>query len=158
MTELEKAEEEIIKRTSELWQSKIGSEGDIERLYAEIESLVSAFEDLPRDQEDLLIMRQALRLYRKGYQQLDNGQLTWVEFEKLADQIRQDVTSAFDEDDLPWAPEDTIAEFVAGISKRREQDSKVWIEELESESKDLASMSAADANRLYSRAENPPPS
>jgi len=153
---LKNAEAGAVKRADALWQSKLRSEEDIERLSAEVESLVSIFENLPKDQKDILLMRQALRMYQKDYQQLIDERLTWVEFEKLSEQLQQDAGSTFVEKDLPWTPKEVIGGFVVTITKQRKEASGVWIEALEAESTGVASMSAGDANRLHARAENPP--
>lgn len=127
LTKLKDAEADAVKRASGLWQSKLRSDEDFERLFAEVESLVSVFENLPSDQEDILLMRRALRLYQKDYQQLSSDRLTWPEFEKLAEQLRKDASSTFGEEDIPWSPEDAIGGFVASITKQRKDASATWI-------------------------------
>lgn len=156
MAKLKDVETDAMKRGEGLWQTKLRSEDDCERLLAEVESLAKVFENLPNDQEDILLMRRALRLYQKDYQQLANDRLTWSEFEKLAEQLRQDASSTFGEGDIPWSPEDAIGGFVASITKQRKDASALWIDALESEAAGVASMSAGDANRLHTRASDPP--
>lgn len=156
MTKLKDVENAVVKRASGLWQTKLRSEDDIEQLLAEVESLVNVFENLPNDQEDILLMRRALRLYQKDYQQLANDLLTWPEFEKLSQQLLQDATSTFGEEEIPWSPEDAINGFLTSITKQRRNASATWIDALESEATSVASMTASDANRLHARASNPP--
>jgi hypothetical protein len=156
LTKLKDTEADAVKRASALWQTKLCGEEDIERLIAEVDSLVSIFENLPRDQEDLLLMRRALRLYQKDYQQLTNDRLSWPEFEKLVEQLRQDASGTFGEEDIPWPPEDAIGGFVTAVTKQRKDASTAWIDALESEAASVASMSAAEANVLHVRAESPP--
>lgn len=156
LTKLKEVEADAVKRASALWQTQLRTEEGIERLIPEVESLVSIFENLPSDQEDILLMRRALRLYQKDCQQLANDRLTWPELEKLAEQLRQDANGTFGEGDIPWSPEDAIGGFVTSITKQRKDASTAWIDALESEASGLASMSASDANRLHTRADNPP--
>lgn len=156
MAKLKDVETDAMKRAMGLWQTKLRSEDDIDRLLAEVESLANVFENLPNDQEDILLMRRALRLYQKDYQQLANDRLTWSEFEKLAEQLRQDASSTLGEESLPWSPEDAIGGFVASITKLRKDASALWIDALESEAAGVALMSAGDANRLHARVSNPP--
>jgi len=156
MTKLKDAEAAVVKRASGLWQTKLRSEDEIERLLADVESLVNVYENLPNDQEDFLLMRRALRLYQKDYQQLANDLLTWPEFEKLSQQLLQDATSTFGEEEIPWSPEDAIGGFLASITKQRKDASTKWIDALESEATGVASMPASDANRVHERASSPP--
>lgn len=156
LNKLKGAEDVAVNRASGLWQTKLLSEDDIEQLLAEVESLVSVFENLPKDQEDLVLMRRALRLYQKDYQQLANDRLTWPEFEKLTEELKQDAATTFGEEEPPWPPSDTIDGFAATIAKKRKDDSSGWIQVVESEAAGIASMSASDANRLHARASNPP--
>jgi hypothetical protein len=156
LTTLKDVEADAVKRASGLWQTKLRSDDDIERLLADVESLVNVFENLPNDQGDLLLMRRALRLYQQDYQQLSNDRLTWPEFEKLAEQLQQDACSTFSDSEPPWTPGDTIGAFVATLSKQRKEASATWIDALESDSAGVSSMSAADANRLHTRASAPP--
>ncbi len=157
MTKLKDAEAAAVRRASALWQKKLRAEDDIEQLLAEVESLVAVFENLPHDQEDILLMRRALRLYQKDYQQLANDLLTWSEFEKLAEQLRQDANAMFGEDEIPWPPDEAINGFLITFTKQRKDAGTTWIDSLEADAADLALMTAADANRLHVRASNPPP-
>lgn len=156
MIKLKDTEAATVKRAASLWQTKLRSEDDIERLLAEVESLVNVFENLPNDQEDIQLMRRALRLYQKACQHLANELLTWPEFEKLAEQLRQDANSTFGEEEIPWSPDDVIGGFLTSFTKHRKDASAAWIDALESEAAGVASMSAGDANRLHARASNPP--
>jgi hypothetical protein len=156
VTKLKEAEEESVKRASAVWQTKLQSEEHIDSLIAEVESLIGIFENLPVDQEDMLLMRRALRLYQKDYQQLANDRLTWPEFERLAEQLQQDARSTFADGDIPWSPEEAIGGFVTSITKQRKDISGTWIGAVESEASGMASMSAGDANRLHARAGAPP--
>ena len=155
-TKLKDTEAVAVNRASGIWQTKLRSEDDIERLLAEVESLVSVFENLPKDQEDILLMRRALRIYEKNYHQLANDHLTWSEFEKLTEQLKQDAATTFGAEDTPWPPSDTIDGLAAIIAKQRKDASSAWIQALESESAGITSMSAGDANRLHARVSNPP--
>jgi hypothetical protein len=101
-------------------------------------------------------MRRALRIYQKDYQQLRKRGLTWPEFERLADQCREEAITALGEDEPPWSPDDAIAEFVESLSKRRKEASESWTKSLEDEVAQLRSLAVADVSRMHSRASNPP--
>ena len=131
-------------------------EAHIERLATEVESSVNIFENLSSDLEDLQLMRRALRLYQKDYQQLDDDRLTWVEFESLAASLLSEAQAALGEEELPWPSDEAIAAFVSIVTKNRKDASAAWIEALESEAQNVGSMSAAEANQLHGRASSPP--
>jgi hypothetical protein len=157
LSSLKDAEDNALKRAKNLLQSKLRTEDDFDQLLAEIDSLVAVFDNLPVDQEDLLVARKALRLYQKDYQQLANDRLSWPEFEKLAEELRQDAITTFGDSEPPWAPDDTIAAFSVTVSKQRKEASGKWIDSLEGESANVSTMSASDATRLHARVSAPPP-
>ena len=154
---LKDGEAALMKRTELLWQSKLRSEDDIARLVPEVESLVTVFDGLPDDQEDLLAMRRALRVYQRAYQQLADDHLTWPEFERLAEQLRAEATTALAESEPPWAPDETLGTIVDSVAKTRKDSSQAWIELLEAETGEVGPLAVAEVNRLHSRASNPPP-
>ncbi len=147
----------IIKRASKLWNSRLRSEDDMDNLLIEVEALINAFESCPNDLEDLQLMRQALRLYKKGYARLSDENLNWVELEALIKEIREEWGSAFGEEDPPWLPNETLDNFIQTIFKIRKNASATWIESIEAQVENIPSMAADEANRLYNRVNNPPP-
>lgn len=151
------AEKNMVKRASKLWNSSLRSEDDIDLLSAEVEALMSAFENCPNDIEDLQIMRKALRIFHNAHRQLNDNRLSWSEFESLARQCEAEAQSALGEDEPPWSAEDAIQSLVNITSRQRKGASKAWIESIQEEAISVATMSAADANRLRARAGNPPP-
>lgn len=150
------AEKGIMKRASKLWNSSLRSEDDIEKLLSEVEALVSAFENCPNDLEDLQLIRKALRIYHQDYKQLSNDRLTWPEFESLARDFEAEAQSELGEEELPWSPEDAINSLVKITSKQRMEASDAWIRSITEESTLVATMEAADANRLHAKAMDPP--
>lgn len=156
VSKLKEAEEGITKKASSLWQTKIRTEDDIERLLGEVNALVTSFENLPSDLDDLDLMRRALRLYQRDYRLLSDDTLTWAGFEKLADDIRHERAGTVGEDETPWPPNTTIDAFVKDISKERRQRSSAWLEAIAAEAADVATMPAAEASRLHSRLSGPP--
>jgi hypothetical protein len=155
-TKLKETETGMVKRASALWQTKIRGEDDIERLLIETDALTSAFENLANDQDDLQLMRRALKLYQKGYQRLSDDNLTWVEFEAVTDELRKECSTALGDDELPWPSDKTIDAFVHDISKHRKDLSAAWIDAFEKEVEGVATMAATDANRLHTRTGSPP--
>jgi hypothetical protein len=150
------AEKGIMRRASKLWDSSLHSKEDIDNLLTEVEVLVSAFENSPNDLEDLQLMRKALRSYQNVYGQLNDDQLLWSEFKALARNLEVEAQKTLGEDELPWSPEDVINSLVKVISKRRTEASSAWIQSIEEEAILVATMAAAEANRLHARADNPP--
>jgi hypothetical protein len=156
LAKMKDAESDIVKRATRLWRAKLRSEDDLDVLLNETDELRAAFENCPTDLEDLHLMRRTLRIYQKDFQQLADSRLTWAEFENLAQKMIQEVEDSLGEDEVPWLPQETITGFVDVISKRRKETGTAWIESIESESSAVSSMSAADANRLHTRASAPP--
>jgi hypothetical protein len=157
LTKLKKAESDTTKRADRLWETKIRTEADIDPVLAEVECLVGAFENLPRDLDDLHLMRRALKLYQKDYTRLSDDNLNWAEFESLAEESRKEFTATLGEEEPPWLPEDIMDGFVQEISKRRKQASTTWIDSIEAQVDAIPSMLADEANRLYGRVSKPSP-
>jgi len=154
---LKNSENEIVHRASAIWDTNIQTEIDIEKVLDEVESLFSAFENLPSDQEDFQLMRKALRQYKKCFNQLSDDNLTWPNLDKLADKIKKENQTFFENDEeIPWDPDETIDAFIDEISKQREEKSLAWINTIENEAEDIASMPAAEANRLLARVNSHP--
>ncbi|RPH52311.1 MAG: hypothetical protein EHM85_03425 [Desulfobacteraceae bacterium] len=157
LSKLKNTEAETTKRASRLWQTKIQTEADIDPILGEVESLVGAFENLPRDLEDLQLMRRALRLYQKEYTRLSDDNLNWGEFETLIEEIRKEWAVTLGEEEPPWLPDDTMDGFVQAISKRRKLNSTAWIESIEAQVESIPAMPADEANRFHNRILTPPP-
>lgn len=157
MKNMKESEGNLVKRAAKLWNSKLRSVDELEALATEADALTSAFEGCLQDLEDLQLMRQALRIYQKNYQQLDDERLSWVELESLTKELLSEAQTALGEEELPWAPDDAIGAFVSIVTKNRKEASTIWIESLETEAASVETMSAADANRLHARADSPPP-
>lgn len=157
LAKLKDAETETVKRASRLWQTRIRTEADIDQNLGEVESLISAFENLPKDLEDLQLMRRALRLYQKDCTRLSDENLNWTEFEALAEEIRKEWATTFGDEEPPWLPDDTMDQFVQDISKRRKEVSTTWIDSMEAQVESIPSMSADQANRFHTRVSKPPP-
>lgn len=156
LAKLKEAEENAAKRAKAMWQTRLTSEEEIERLLLEVEALLAIFENLPKDQEDILLMRQALRVYQKDYQQLADDRLPWPEFDRLAEQLRADAMERFGESEPPWAPDETITGFTVTLTKQRKAASARWIDNMESDCANVATMPAPEATRLHARASAPP--
>ncbi|MDD5679376.1 MAG: hypothetical protein PHW60_15515 [Kiritimatiellae bacterium] len=156
MTRLKDAETGMVKRASALWQTKIHTEDDIERILSEVDSLMTGFENLASDLEDLQLMRRALKVYQKDCQRLADENLTWSELESLSAELKKECTVALGDDELPWPPDKTVDGFVHDISKHRKDLSAAWIDAFEKEVAGVADMNATEANRLHTRMSNPP--
>jgi hypothetical protein len=105
---LKKAESEIMKRASRLWQTKLRSGGEIDGLFDEIGDLVGTFEGCQTDLEDLRLMRSVLLTYQRAYKELINEALPWQEFESLHDRLLHEAKAAFGEEEIPWLIDKTL--------------------------------------------------
>jgi hypothetical protein len=157
LVRLKEAIEQIRKRATHLWNKKLQSEGDLDECLEEVESLVTAFENCTNDLDDLHLMRRALRTYREDRRQLADERLTWAQFDNLGQQLQREAESVIDDDDVPWRPKDVISAFLSAISERRVEASASWIAFIEEDAAGVPSMSAAEANRLQTRCNLPPP-
>ncbi|MEW6378860.1 MAG: hypothetical protein AB1611_04555 [bacterium] len=156
MDKLKKAESEIMARTRRIWLAKLRSIEELERLIDEVEELTGAFEGCQDDLDDFRVIRSVLQAYQGCYRQLQNEGLTWQEFNSRAEKLRQEIEATYGEAEIPWPVDETFGSFVDIITKQRNQASLSWIEAVESEASDIATMPAPDANRLHTKANNPP--
>ena len=156
LNKIKNAESELMRRASRLWQSKIRSWDELDGFIDEVEDLTKAFEGCQADVEDLRLMRRVLQSYKQAYILLQDSKLTWQEFETLAENLQRELCAAFDEEEPPWPADETIRNFAETISKQRKQASLLWIKEIEAEASSIADMAVGDANRLHSKANNPP--
>jgi hypothetical protein len=157
LTQLQEAESNLTKRAFRLWNSKISTEEELDKYIDEVDSLIRAFEGCETDVEDLRIMKQALQAYKFYYNQLCDDNLSWQEFASLAEKLRQEAKTAFEaEEAVPWSADDVFKNFVSSISTQRKQRSLAWIESIEANMSDIDKMSVGEANRLLSKAVNPP--
>jgi len=122
-----------------------------------VESLVGAFENLPKDLEDLQLMRRALRLYQKDYTRLSDENLNWGKFDTLSEEMRKEWATTFGDEEPPWPPGETMDGFIQDISKRRKEGSTAWIDSIEAQEEGIPSMPADEANRFHNRVSKPPP-
>ena len=156
LTQLKQGELTQTRRSEALWRTKIESEGDIHTLMEEVESLVNVFENVPSDLEDILRMRRVLRQYETDLSHLAQDDLTWPDLDALAQELGSRSTTEIGGGEVPWTPQDVIPVLVAAIAQRRTAASSRWLAGLEVEAQTVAAMSAAEANRLLSRASDPP--
>ena len=89
LAKLKQATDEVAKRGKQIWRKKPQSDEDIGQLLSEVGSLINTYEYLPEDQQDLLLMRKALRIYDKEFAHLANERLSWPEFETLTAQAKR---------------------------------------------------------------------
>jgi len=157
LAKLKDTETQTLKRASDLWQTKIRTEADMDHILGEVESLVGAFENLPKDLEDLQLMRRALRLYQKDYTRLSDENLNWGKFDTLSEEMRKEWATTFGDEEPPWPPGETMDGFIQDISKRRKEGSTTWIDSIETQEEGIPSMPADEANRFHNRVSKPPP-
>jgi hypothetical protein len=156
VSQVKEAIEQIVKRAERLWNLRLRSAEDLDNSLEEIDSLVTAFENCPKDLTDLHMMRRALRTYQEDRKQLTDDRLTWPEFEALASKLQTEAEQVIKDDDVPWSPSEVIGQFVETIARGRKEASTAWINSIETDASGVSSLSAAEANRLDTRASSPP--
>jgi len=154
---LRKAEKVIIDRASALWDTQIHSEKELENLHLEISTLITIFEGCEMDLEDLYAMEKALQMFHRFCSQLKNEQLTWTQFYKLSEKLVEEIKVNFEEEELPWSVDEILPCFIKNITQQRGEMSSIWIDNIKSEYSLISTMITTDANRLYTKTNNPPP-
>jgi len=154
---LKKVEKEIRDRASALWDTQIHSEKELENLHLEISTLITIFEGCEMDLEDLYAMKKALQMFQRFCSQLKDEQLTWNQFHKLSEKLVKEIKVNFEEEELPWSIDEILPCFINNITQQRNEMSSTWINDIQSEYSLISTMITTDANRLYTKANNPPP-
>ena len=154
---LKKAEADLMKRATKLWNSKIRSCDDLEPLNQEVSEIERIFEGCERDLEDIRGMRRILRIYQDCYSRLDDKNLSWKRFESLVGTLKSEAEKDYgDEDPPPWDIHETLELFAREISKSRKIAGKEWLSEIESVAATLDSMDVKDADAVFKKASSPP--
>lgn len=156
LEKIKTTEKNLMTRAKKLWESRIQTKADINRLHGEVDALVRAFENCAKDLEDLKLMSNALKLYENIADRITDPQLTWPAFEKLARSCETEAESAVGDDELPWPPNTAVAALVADARANRMKASESWIGTLAKEAESVAIMTVDAANRLHNRASAPP--
>lgn len=154
---LKLAEAKIMDRAGALWDLQIKSEKDLAVILLEVKALMTAFEGLNTDLEDMVLMEQGLKLFQQGCIRLSNEDITWSEFDSIISNWQKNMLKVLGEEALPWDLEETISVLSAEKAKCREKMSSSWIAELENSWSAMKTPTASAANRLYEKAANPPP-
>lgn len=154
---LKAAESEIMDRADALWNSKIKCEEDIGVILREVKTLMTVFEGLNTDLEDMGLMEQALNLLQQGCNRLASKDLTWDEFYSFVSNWQSDMLQVLGEQELPWDFEETISVLSEEKVKYREKMSSSWLAELENSWSAMNKPTVSEANRLYEKAIAPPP-
>ena len=154
--QFETSEKKIFDRASALWDSAIGTDQDIDRLSAEVDSLINAFDGLENDLEDLLSMKKALRLYRDCYKQLGNEALSWNHFDRLSGELVAEYEGILEEDELPWPPDEVVLTFQKQFREIRESKSNVWITNWFEKVNNVETLTAKQANQFMDELMKPP--
>lgn len=156
MGKLKAEETTIMERAGAVWDATIQGEESLGSIISEVSSIVSAFEGLDADLEDMALMEKALKKYQQGCTRLGSEQLTWPEYRSVVELWISEMQETFGEEELPWDIEETISVLAAEKAENRERMSLAWIKDLEDSWTSLQSPTASEANRLYDKAVNPP--
>jgi hypothetical protein len=154
---LKKSEKNIINEALELWNFPINNKEDIDFLVAKTKSFISIFEGCQNDLDDLEVMIKALRFFQEYCKKIHNDNLSWIEFEKVISKHQKVAFQLFDEEELPWQPDQVLINLARESSDHRINESRNWVESIENEAFLLHKMEASDANRLLTKIENIPP-
>jgi len=154
---LKATEAKIMNRANDLWDSKISSEEDLGAILKEVKSLMTAFEGLDTDLEDMDLMEKALKLFQKGCNRLSQENITWDEFDSILSNWQKEMLQALGEEELPWDIEETISILSAEKSGYREKMSSSWITELQNSWNSMKSPTTSELNSLHEKAATPPP-
>ena len=157
LNNLKKIEKVIIDRASALWDTQIHSEKELENLHLEVSTLIKIFEGCEMDLEDLYAMEKALQMFHRFCLQLKDDQLTWTQFHKLSEKLVEEIKVSFEEEELPWSVDEILPCFIKNITQQRSEMSSSWINNFKSECSLISTMITTDANRLYTKANKPPP-
>ncbi|MEN6642920.1 MAG: hypothetical protein ABFE08_10775, partial [Armatimonadia bacterium] len=153
---LKAARTALTNRAAALWERQLQSGAELDALLDEVERLTTAFEGCEKDLDDLLLMRRALHMYQRCYQQLDSPNLAWDEFASLGARLEQEATELVGEGEVPWPPSAVVGAIAGQIACRREEESTRWTELVEAEMPRLDGGTAAEANQLRMRLLQPP--
>lgn len=153
---LKTARTALTTRATALWERPLQSGNDLEALLDEVERLAGAFEGCEKDLDDLVLMRRALHVYHRCYQQLDSPNITWEDFNSLVSRLEQESTALVGADEIPWPPAEVLGSFAQQIGSRRQEESTGWITLVEAEIPHVDEQSAAEANQLRMRLAQPP--
>lgn len=154
---LKKTEKGIINRASALWDTQIHSEKELENLHLEVSTLITIFEGCEMDLEDLYAMEKALQMFHRFCSQLNDDELTWQQFYIFSEKLIKEIKETFEKEELPWSVDEILPCFIKNITQQRNEKSSLWINNIKSECSLISTMITTDANRLYTKANNPPP-
>ncbi|GAH54656.1 unnamed protein product, partial [marine sediment metagenome] len=69
----------------------------------------------------------------------------------------EEIKVNFEEEELPWSVDGILPCFIKNITQQRGEMSSTWVNNIKSEYSLISTMITTDANRLYTKANNPPP-
>ncbi len=156
LDKIKKAEKEVTKQAGQLWNTKIQTDEDLSKNSQLVAETVVAFEGLDSDLADFLLMQRCLATYQRGYNVLRDEGLGWEEFESKFEELLLQAKASFDEEEIPWPPDDVYTTLKDNLAKNRDARSKEWITDLESQIESLASMTSAEASTLHNKTQRPP--
>lgn len=108
--------------------SEINTLTDITNWQSEIASLLTIYDGLERDVEDLKFVQKQLNLIERHYQQLDNVTLSKKEFEAAIGRYKEENDNAFADDAPPLDNEFIYNSIKKGITQKRERAASEWMQ------------------------------
>ncbi len=146
----------LFQKASVLWDSSVSSEHDLDRISAEIESLIISFDGLDSDLEDLLSMKKVIKIFRACYVELRNMNLSWKEFSSLKDQLIDRFQAETENEEVPWNFEEVLEDYSNKVSEDRSNRSEEWLETVLLDEALVDNMDASRANALLRQISSPP--
>ena len=153
---LEDIESKLVERASLLWDSSVSSEHDLDRISVEIKSLISSFDGLNSDLEDLFSMQKVIKIFHTCYRELSNINLSWDQFNSIKKHLFDRFKTEVESEETPWDFEEVLENFFRTISKYRSNQSKEWLDSVFIEESLLNTMDASSANTLLHQISSPP--
>ncbi len=155
--QIDGAEKEYTARAESIWNSEIKVNRDIDRFRSEIDQLVTAFQGLDTDLEDLIIMKDSLNLFQNGYRTVKDINLTWEEFDKQKEQWSNACKEKLEEEEIPWDYEEVIDNLTKVIETERKQESKTWLNRFTDKIQTIVNLDTRSCQQLLTQLSNQPP-
>ena len=157
MHKLEEGLTAVKKRTADIEKTKLATIEDMDNLLHEIGEVADAYYGCQQETAQLHAMHAIIQKYKSCYIQLQESNLTWDEFDALAEKLQQEAVGMFDESSNPWPPGKVFKQFLDNLTKHRNKLSKEWVTEMEGEAALVDSMGAGEAESLHRKISGPPP-
>lgn len=156
ISQIENIEEQLFNKASDIWNSTISNSNDLISLSIEVDSLISSFEGLDKDLEDLVSIKRALRLFIDCNETIVNGSYSWDQFKQLEENLTLKCEDELSEEEIPWNSTMIIKALIANESFIRIDKSNKWMNSIRSRKSEIRKMNAIEANQFLMQISAPP--